>query len=173
MNDIKITPIVGWNLLFGASLVAIAITIWYGFLRPQPVGASSWKHTMDDVTSRTRNANNVADSNLVDVNRRTWDVDQQNLGSRILARLNGLAEKHQLQLSNFRTEHTTSLASLTNAPFVVVVDGSYPDLLAFVNGLESSDSRLAVNMVQITASDASPGNVTATLGLVGYRKEGI
>jgi hypothetical protein len=174
VNDIKLKPAFGWNLLFAVSLLAILGTIWYGFLRPtQPGQASSWKKTLDDLTAQSRTANDAAAADLAVVDNRTWDQSLDNLGSTVLGNLTRLAEKHKLQLSNFRTERPSGLANLSEAPFVLVVDGAFPDVLTFVQSVESPGNKLAVSLLQLSASDAVPGNVTATMGLSGFRKEGI
>ena len=60
------------------------------------------------------------------------------------------------------------VATLDEAPFVAIVEGGFPDVLAFAHSLEGSSSKLAVNLIEFSASDAAPGHVTATFGLLGF-----
>ncbi|AIE85988.1 hypothetical protein [Fimbriimonas ginsengisoli] len=171
MNDVDIKPATGWNILFGVSLLAIALSIWFGYMRPPEPGAElAWKRSLTKMTLASRKANDEADANFAPVKEKMWSQTIDTLGSTVLDQLTRMSEEEKLQLSGFHTEKAIDVAGLKEAPFVLTVEGTFPQVIAFMKKLEGPQSKLAVNLLQISASDTAPGNVTATLGLVGFVK---
>jgi hypothetical protein len=168
MMDLKDRPELGWNVLFGTALVGIVVAVWFGFLSPaKPVPLTIERNLVDQRQAAERQAVALkADEKLIA--GQTWNTSAETLGSTVLDYVSGLAEKHSVQLTNFRTDSPIQVASLSEAPFVLIVEGGFPDILAFTNALEDPKSKLAVNLMTISASDTGPGRVTATFGLLGF-----
>jgi len=169
VTDLRDNPELGWNLLLGVSVVGIVVAGWYGFYRaPAPSRTAAYGKESVRVAAATRRAQEAASSNLASVRARTWNVDLDTLGSTALNQLTVLTQKHGVQLSGFRTERAVDVATLKEAPMVANVEGKFLDVVSFVQSLEKADSKLAVNLLQVSASETAPGQVTATLGLVGF-----
>ncbi len=168
MIDLKDRPDFGWNLLLGLSVVGIAVSIWFGFISPVPQLSWISKTRTSTLNPTVERANAKIADDLAQIRRQSWKVSSETLGSAVLAYLSGVSEKNSVQLTGFRTEKTVDVAKLTEAPFVVVVEGGFPDVVAFARKLEDPSSKLAVNLMQISASDTGPGRVTATFGLLGF-----
>ncbi len=165
MIDLKDRPDLGWNTLFAVSAVAILAALWFQFgfvVKPPNKPADN----EDALRAKSYSANDKKD-----IAPYTWDVSMASmdaLGPAVLNSLTALSEKNTVQLTSFRTDKSIRVAGLDEAPFVAVVEGAFPDVLAFTHALESPSSRLAVNLIELSASDSGPGHVTATFGLLGF-----
>lgn len=99
---------------------------------------------------------------------RTWNVSLQDVGPAVLSSVTRLAKTRFLKLSTFRPQKTVELDGVTQAPYLLAVEGAYPELIAFVKDLENPKTKLAVTMLQLTSSDASSDRVTATIALAAF-----
>jgi hypothetical protein len=156
----------GWNALFVASLVAIAFFGWYSFLRT-PERPTANRQTAQAM-ARIDAANDQADKALAEIRARTWNQTPEALAAQTLNRLTQIAERNKLALTSFRGDRTVEKQGLTEAPFVVVVDGAFPSVLSFLEQVDQPGSKLATELLQIQASEGHPGSVTATVGLLGF-----
>jgi hypothetical protein len=169
MNELSERPELGWNLLCAAAIIAAAYAIWVAFLEPNSTAAMSKDGSPTDIRRTTQKARDKVGEDLKNVQQKTWDVGVDALGSSVLEVVSKATEKAGVQMTGFRSERTVDVADLVEAPFVVVIEGGYNDVLAFEKALEGGDSKLAINRIQFTASDSAPGRVTATLGIVGFK----
>lgn len=169
MIDLKQKPETGWNVLLVLSLLSIPVAAVYGFAKPaEPASGTKLRNDVRKAATATRLADDRADAARRNIRSQTSDTDPATLATATLDRLTQLADKHKLQLTDFRSEKTADLPGMKQAPFTVIVDGRFPDVVDFVASLERPDSKLAVALLEIAASDKAPGRVTATLGLNGY-----
>lgn len=169
MIDLKQKPELGWNLLLALSLATILGAAWYGFVDPIEKGSSLGpRNDLSVVNATTRKAQEQSTAALSEIRAKTWDTELRTLESGTLDRLTLLATKHKLQLTGFRTDRPREVAGMAEAPFVVVVEGAYPDVLAFSQRLEEPASKLVPELLQFSASDTTPGRVTATIGLIAF-----
>ena len=97
-----------------------------------------------------------------------WNMSLQNVGPAALAKITALAKTHQVKLSSFRPQRTIDVDGLTQVPFLMTIDGSYPNVVGFVRDIESSDTKLAVSQAQMTSSDGGSDKVSASIGIVAY-----
>jgi hypothetical protein len=163
MIDFK-APETSWNLLFLASLGLIGAATWFGFFAPMPETAHG---NLKEIQALSLKTEDHTKERLKTIEERTWNVGGDVLASTALNRLTLLAESKGLQLSTFRSDKAATAAGLEQTPIVAVVEGSFPNVVAFGKSLDGS--KLGLESLQITASDAAPGKVSATLGLIGYR----
>jgi len=99
-----------------------------------------------------------------------WNISLENIGPAALAKITSLAKAHQVKLSSFRPQRTGDVDGLTQVPFLMTIDGSYPNVVGFVRDIETSDSKLAVSQAQMTSSDGGSDKVSASIGIVAYMK---
>ena len=57
---------------------------------------------------------------------------------------------------------------MTQLPFLIGVDGSYPNVVAFVKDIETKGTKLALSQVQLSSSDGTTDKVSASIGVVAY-----
>lgn len=99
-----------------------------------------------------------------------WTSSIDAVAPSALAKVTALAKTRQVKLGAFRPERTTQLNGLTEVPFLVSVDGTFPNTIAFIRDLEGSSSKLAVSQAQMSSSDGNSDRVTASVGIVAYVK---
>ena len=82
--------------------------------------------------------------------------------------VSNLSYKHRVKLTGIRPQRPVIIGDLTQLPFLINVTGSFLDVLAFEKDLETSSNKLAVNSVQMSASDPSTDNVVVNINVVAY-----
>jgi hypothetical protein len=156
-----------WNALFLASILAILGAIGFFLFGPRtsPVTFPTAPLADDQHLSKIADVTNHAKKRI---ESKLWDLNSQELGASVLSELNGTAEKDHVQVSDFRIEKTTEVGEQREAPFVVVLDGDFKDVMKMLGTLESPDSKLALSMLQMATSDTGPGFIKATVGLTAF-----
>lgn len=99
-----------------------------------------------------------------------WSESSEEIGPRAMAAITRLAQTRKLRILAFRPQKPIEMEGLTQIPFSLSVDGSYPNTMQFVKDLETSKTKLAVSLVQIAASDAASDQVTGTINVIAYLK---
>ena len=102
------------------------------------------------------------------IRNKCWNLDSDELGGAVLNYLSVSAEKHHVQISDFRSEKSKWMAGQKLSPFLVVIDGDFKNLMELVRGLQDPGSRLAISMLQVATSDQGPGQAKATIGLSAF-----
>lgn len=102
------------------------------------------------------------------VKARLWPAKLDDMGPSALKSLTRIATEHSVRLTSFRPQRTTTIDGLIQAPYLVTAEGSFPNVVAFVRGVESSSLRLAVNQANVSATDQASDKATANIGVVGY-----
>jgi len=102
--------------------------------------------------------------------RLTWTGGQEEIAPSALANINGLVAKHKLRLVAFRPQRTDGKGAMVQIPFLLTVEGSYPQVVALVEDLYRPTSKMAVNLAQISNADAGTDKVTGNIGLVAFAK---
>jgi len=170
MNDLS-RPGSAWNAIFVLSLIAIGIIGWYAVHLPDTSGtalASAKRVRVATLNEAKYEASRRMAVDKMIVARRTWAVSPDLLGSQALGVLEGLAGKAHLTLADFRTDPPAQIGKITEVPIAVVVEGTFPDVMSFVDKLEDPESKLALTMLQVAASDPRSDKVSATLELAGF-----
>lgn len=83
--------------------------------------------------------------------------------------MNQIARKRNLKVASFRPQKPVDEAGLLRLPYLVSLEGTYRDALAFVKELEKPQNRLAVNLVQLASADGETSMVRATVGIWALR----
>lgn len=165
MIDLKDRPDLGWNTLLTLSGIAIAAALWFQFgVAIKPPSPPN----LDNQSGALMRSKGTAASDAKTIAEKTWQMSQDAMAPAVLEYLTSECEKNSVQLTSFRTDKSIRVATLDEEPFVAVVEGGFPDVLALAHSLESPGSKLAVNLIELSASETAPGHVTATLGLLGF-----
>lgn len=169
MINLKDRPEVGWNILLGLALFvcllsAAALFYW------KPANEALLKKRTDlaHVTARIQGRNKRSQANAEVVKKGQWKEGSATIGAAVLNSLSKAADGCHVQLGGFRSDKPASSALVQEVPFIAVVDGAFPDVMAFVQRVEAPSSKLALNLLQVTSSDTKAGSVTATLGIVAF-----
>jgi len=67
-----------------------------------------------------------------------------------------------------RPQRTNNGGDLTQVGYLINVTGPFRDVLAFATDLDDPDSKLALENLQMGASDESTDNVNGTIGIDAY-----
>jgi Tfp pilus assembly protein PilO len=99
---------------------------------------------------------------------RVWSVPVAHIGPTALQRVTKLAQARQLKLTAMRPQRGGDVADLTQLPFIITVEGPFPQALGFVNDIQAPANRMAVSSLQIAAQDGVSDNVTLTVVLSAF-----
>lgn len=162
-----------WNLVIVASVIVTVATFAYHTLTPMPSFALS-KRAQAEQVERARLATYAAreagEKAKADAARRLWKEDPEKVGPAALEIVNQLARKRNLKVSSFRPQKPVDEAGLMRLPYLVSLEGTYRDALAFVKEVGQPENRLAVNLIQFASADGESSSVRATVGLWAMRE---
>jgi Tfp pilus assembly protein PilO len=99
-----------------------------------------------------------------------WKEPIADIGPKALASVTNYSQRNRLKLIAFRPQKTVEINELTQVPFVISIEGAYPNILRFVKELETPSLKLGTGMVQVSTSDSNSDLVSATISVVAYRK---
>lgn len=159
------------NIVIVISAIALAFLLIVLILQPMPKaeGLQS-KHrrdmrTAEQATVKARDRIKELDASIATV---TWTGAAQQVGPIALSKVTALAKARGVKLNQFRPQRTVTVGDLTQQPFLASVEGPYPAVIAFAKDLETRDTRLAVNLIQVSSADANTDRVLASIGVVAY-----
>ena len=98
----------------------------------------------------------------------TWSGSGSQVTPTLLNLVTKTAVKHAVQVSSVRPSRTIDSGDLTQLGYIMNVTGAFPDVLAFARELDKRDSRIAVENLEIGASDETTDNVIGTIGVMAY-----
>lgn len=157
------------SILMIVSLVILAGTLAYMLLVPsaargtRTVG-SSRRRMVDDI-AETRYQTRVA---RMAIQPRLWHGNPEFVTAAALAQLTRQTEKRSLKLTSFRPDRPQEFPDMTELRFDVQVAGPYAALHSLLEAQDARGSKLVLRSVQITATQATGGTVTASLGLSAF-----
>lgn len=158
------------GLLIAALLIAIGTVLYISFVpvpTPDKVAKDTKTATNKDEATIKRQETNWRQE-LDTVRAYAFNGQEQDADSTILALVTNLTGKCNLKLVGFRPQKPVDAGQLTQLPYIVSVSGRFPDVVAFTYDLEAKGTKLAVNTVQMAASDTSTDVVTGNISVVGY-----
>lgn len=107
------------------------------------------------------------------VARQTWTGATQDIDGVVMSQVSRLSQAKGLKLVQLRPQRPDPKATPVQLPFLVTLEGPYPAVVSFLSDLENPSTRLAINLVQISAAEASSDKVTANVGLVAYQNPAV
>jgi hypothetical protein len=97
----------------------------------------------------------------------TWAGPDQ-IASAVPLVVSKAAANHSIQLVSMRPQRTTKGVGLIQVGYLINVTGPFKDVLAFATDLDKPDSKLALENVQMGASDMTTDSVNGTIGVDAY-----
>ncbi len=153
------------------SMVVLLVTLGIMVLVPLPSGTklqAKYKSDMRLVNRQTESATAGAKLTKEAVNQMTWSGSLNSISTSALAKVTDLAKTHKLSLDSFRPQRLGAAGDLPMQPYLLNVSGAFPDVVGLTKDIETKNTKLAVSMVQITASDQGSDKVSASIALVAY-----
>jgi hypothetical protein len=98
----------------------------------------------------------------------TWTGSGDEIGPTAYANLNKLASDLSIKIESFRSQRITDAGDVSQLPFLLNATGSFVNMLKFVHKIETTPTKLAVELCQFGSADESTDQVTATIGLEAY-----
>lgn len=98
----------------------------------------------------------------------SWGENPQMAGTAAMANVTEMARKHGVKLVSFRPQKTNDLGNLSILPFLINVDGPFPNVVSFAHDLEATQTKLAPNLLQVTSADPASDRVTANIGVIAF-----
>jgi hypothetical protein len=104
-----------------------------------------------------------------DLGKETWPGNPEDVGPIALKQINTLIGAHHLKLVGFHSQKPIEQPNMTLVPFIVSVDGTFPSVMALTKDIEQADTKLVVNLFQVSNADQSSDKVTASIGITAYQ----
>lgn len=162
-----------WNGVGIAAVVVAGLMLVYYLLTPVQAKGKAVQTKANEERKLTSDINRIRD----DITRlrteneaRLWTQAPDQVAASAMARVTTLAASKGLKVIAFRPQRAVEDGSVTRYPYLVSLEGAYPNVVAFVNLMETPSGKLCVNQVQIAASDGASDKVSASVGLVAYRE---
>lgn len=153
------------------ALVALVLVGAFVLFVPKPSTAGlarAENRKQMDARIKTKNAEDrIAAAEAIERRFVTKGTDEQ-IAPLALAQVNLALQGTDLKLVAFRPQRAGSTAGLDQLPYLVTVEGTYPDVLKFAEALERPMTKLALNLFQISSADNASDRVTASLGVIAY-----
>jgi Tfp pilus assembly protein PilO len=171
----NLRPDLVWNLSLALALVFFTGSLAFA-LMPQPdpnrVNATFQK-TLKVNEAKLQMARTKAAKLQADNISQLWMGDAEAIGARSLDNVSKIAKARGVKLNAFRPQRPVQSAELEHIPFLTIVEGSYPAVVSFLKTLEQPSLKLAVNSVQVTATDGTSDSVSASIVLIAFRDSSV
>lgn len=171
MIDFRRKENVPASFLAVIAIVTLVGTLAFLVFVPKPTTAGLAEKTRRDgmkIRIKTKDAEDRLVLAKATVTTTTWPGIGDDVAPAANARLTTIATRRGLKLTSFRPQRTTAKTDLTVLPFVVTVEGPFPQVVEFTRDIDSPGTRLAVSLIQITSANDDSDRVTATVGVMAY-----
>lgn len=167
MMRAKADPKATSNLILGLACVLMLGSI-YVLLGLKP---RAEMHTID--TRKARESIAVAQRDLktaqAEVGAHTWVGEDAEITGGVYSLTTALARKRNVTFVRMQPQRFTLGIPLEQLPYLIVVEGKFPDVVALEKDLEVPANRLAVNAIQLASSDSETNKVSANIAVVAQR----
>ncbi len=161
-----------WNIVCGLALFVMVLIAAFDLFVPKP----DYQAVID------RRAEQIADleievarasaelERLQSATPNIWEGNMEDVTPRLLAEASRLCANHNVNLKSFRPQNPVSDGETIRANYVMLVDGSFPQVTALIRAIDSPASRIGLSVIQISAADQESDRVNATLGVIAFLK---
>jgi Tfp pilus assembly protein PilO len=99
---------------------------------------------------------------------RLWEGDPDRIAALVLATLTQNATQHQIKINAFRPQRVQAHGEMNAMPFTLQAIGTAGNVRDFVATLDAPSSKLALQSLQLAATDASSSTVNASMSFTAY-----
>ncbi|HLO97839.1 MAG TPA: type 4a pilus biogenesis protein PilO [Fimbriimonas sp.] len=153
--------ILGFALLVGSLIIT-------GFVKPKPEPKSKFNGKMLELKDKAIQTEADGVKYNAIIKRFRWDQKLDDVAPAALDTVTKLSKQYNLTLVSFRPQKTVDSASLIQLPFQMIVDGSFINVANFIQSLETTDSKLAVQQIQYAGQEGETDIVTANINLLAF-----
>ncbi len=160
-----------WNWWIGLAGLVIVGAVAYDFAAAEPkpdVSASSHRQRLVGLQRDIDSAEESLDRLDAERTKRLWTADERAINAAVLDRVTSQAKESSVKMVGFRPQRAETDGTLRRLPFLVLLEGRYLDVLKMLRALETPDSKIAVNLVQMASSDGSSDRVNASFGIIAF-----
>lgn len=101
---------------------------------------------------------------------RLWTQPADEVAAATMAKVTTIAQGRGLKVIAFRPQRTQDDNGVARLPYQATLEGPFPQVIGFLQDLETSKFRAIVSTVQIASADGASDKVSATIGIVAYRE---
>ena len=172
MNNIKFgNNVMTWNIVSALALLALVVTVVYDYVTPIPSAIEAKKKEIQKQTELRRDLRQDEErytkidseiANLITAN------DGENLAPQTLKEVNTLAAMTKVKVKSFRPQRPETGSDVTRMNFVVLCEGDFPNVMAFLRAADEPGVPFGVYLIQMASSDGESDKVNLTIGIVAY-----
>lgn len=158
------------NLITVAAVLALVGGLALQWL-PKPSDPHLVSRTRAETTSvleQKKKTDEMMATSKAYVENLTWSGEPDQINETILNRVNALIKKNSLKLSSLRPQRANTVDDLDTMPYLVIVEGTFPQIVQFARDLDVPANKLATSLIQISTADTNSGRVTANIAVVAY-----
>ena len=167
MMRAKADPKATSNLIYGLACVLMLGSI-YVLLMPRPRPKQTKISTRREESTLRETRDSILKAQAA-VGTRAWTGEDAAITGRILDMTTQLARTHNVSFVRLQPQRATLGVALEQLPYLLVVEGPFPNVAALERDLEVPANRLAVNAIQLASSDTESNKVSASIGIVAHR----
>lgn len=162
-----------WDVLLAVSFAGVLASAYFLFAapKPKPNSLTAKKSELKNAEKGAKEAEKKAEDARTALASRTWTGEPSKFGPKLMNLLTDLGDRHHAQLSRFQAGHAIEGADLVQSPYVVTLEGAFPDVMSAIDELEATASKLAVGAIKIEPSNtpgAATAAVSATLNVTAF-----
>jgi hypothetical protein len=175
MIDFRRKENVPASLLAVVAILVLLGTFLFMILVKPPTTAGLAEKTRREaikIRIKTKDAEDRLVAAKATVNSTTWPGIGDDVAPAANARLTTMAARRGVKLTSFRPQRTTAKTDLTVLPFVITVEGPFPQVVELTRDIDTAGSRMAVNLIQVTAAADDSNTVSATVAVMAYLRPG-
>ncbi len=167
MMRAKADPKAASNTVFGIACMLMAGAI-FGLLvkKPSPVSHKIESRKLQGSITTAQSDEQIAKAAVA---ARTWTGQDAAITGGILSLTTTLARKRGVSFVRLQPQRATLGTPLEQLPYLLVVEGPFPAVVALEKDLEVPANRLAVNAIQLASSDSETNKVSANIAIVAHR----
>ena len=171
MIDLKNKDELTTNVVILGSLAVFFLAGGSMVLLPKPAGPNpkSQRVAVNRIRATTSAMHKQIDSERKEFSSKTWEGTPEEVGPVVLKQVNTYLQSRHLKLVGFHAEKAMEMPNITLIPFVMSVDGAFTNVMAFMKSIEKPETKLVVNLFQVSNSNQSDDKVTASIGLTAYQ----
>ncbi|MBV6458127.1 MAG: hypothetical protein HONBIEJF_01250 [Fimbriimonadaceae bacterium] len=161
-----------WRQICIAAVVVGGLVVVADLLLPKPKAGSAARYAIQENTmlGEIRKLRDQVSAAKAKNQPMIWALDADEISAHAMAFATKMANGRNLKVAAFRPQRPQPNGNLTMLPYQLSVEGSFPDVVRFLQAMETKGTKLAVNLVQVASADGASDHVNATIGLVAYRE---
>jgi Tfp pilus assembly protein PilO len=162
----------GWTVLSIVAVGWILFLVAFTMFVPKPAPKSAAARTYEEMRAKRELAEleAVLAEARKEVDRLTWQGTVDEISPAVLNEVTRLAAERRVSVLALRPQREAIEGRLARLPYMLNVDGPFPQVSEFIADLETGANRVAVSLVQIASSDGASDRVSATVGLTAFRQ---